>query len=118
GDGVNKIAILDPNATMVDPVTGATVMNEVLTIAGVTHDDDFPNNPFDLLKWHRLSDQTLSESIFRIQLLMAQSKTDLPLLSLSAGFRPKERNSRMICRCAALAASAPVPPRPVSCTAR
>jgi len=51
GDGVNKIAILDPNATMVDPVTGATVMNEVLTIAGVTHDDDFPNKPNAVREW-------------------------------------------------------------------
>src|SRR5882724_3012800 len=51
GDGVNKIAILDPNATKVDPVTGATVMNEVLTIAGVTHDDDFPNNPNAVREW-------------------------------------------------------------------
>ncbi len=48
GNGVNEIAIVDPNATMVDPVTGATVMKEVETIAGVTPDADkiaegFPN---------------------------------------------------------------------------
>ena len=36
GNGQNKLAILDPNATEVDPVTGATVMNEVLTILGPT----------------------------------------------------------------------------------
>ena len=28
--------ILDPNATQIDPITGATVMKEVLTIAGPT----------------------------------------------------------------------------------
>jgi hypothetical protein len=38
GDGVNRIAILDPNDQEVDPVTGARVMEEVLTIAGPTPD--------------------------------------------------------------------------------
>jgi len=38
GDGVNKIAVLDPNTAMVDPVTGANVMDEVLVIAGPTPD--------------------------------------------------------------------------------
>ena len=36
GSGSNKIAILDPRNTEIDPVTGATVMNEVLTIVGPT----------------------------------------------------------------------------------
>lgn len=42
GNGDNKLAILDPNATMIDPITGATVMKEILTISGVTPDGPAP----------------------------------------------------------------------------
>jgi hypothetical protein len=43
GDGHNRIAILDPNATENDPVIPTTsVMKEVLTILGVTPDPNFP----------------------------------------------------------------------------
>ena len=42
GDGINKLAILDPNVAAVDPVSGATVMKEILTIAGVTPDPILP----------------------------------------------------------------------------
>jgi len=36
GTGANKVAILDPNATMDDPITpGVTVMKEVMTVLGV-----------------------------------------------------------------------------------
>ncbi len=51
GDGVNRIAVLDPNAAMTDPVTGATVMQEVLTIAGPTPDDEQPNYPNAVREW-------------------------------------------------------------------
>jgi len=36
GDGVNRIAILDPRATRPDPISGLAIMDEVLTIAGPT----------------------------------------------------------------------------------
>ncbi len=46
GDGVNKLAILDPNDTQIDPVTGQPVMKEILTIAGVTPDEEQVNAGF------------------------------------------------------------------------
>jgi hypothetical protein len=42
GDGKNKIAILDPDATEPDLVYGNPVMKEVLTILGETDDPDHP----------------------------------------------------------------------------
>ena len=53
GDGVNKIAILDPQASMTDPISGATVMQEVLTIAGPTPDEDLRNasHPNAVREW-------------------------------------------------------------------
>jgi hypothetical protein len=52
GDGVNKLAVLDPNATEPDPLLPSTsVMNEVLTIKGVTRDPNFPNLPHAVREW-------------------------------------------------------------------
>ena len=36
GNGSNKIAVLDPMNAEIDPVSGATVMKEVLTALGPT----------------------------------------------------------------------------------
>lgn len=51
GDGVNKMALLDPNDTMTDPVSGASVMKEILTIAGPTPDQDYPGIPGAVREW-------------------------------------------------------------------
>jgi hypothetical protein len=52
GDGHNRIAVLDPNATEKDPVIPSTlVMKEVTTILGVTPDPDFPQYPGAVREW-------------------------------------------------------------------
>ena len=52
GDGVNRVAILDPNDAQLDTNTGAVVMKEVLTIAGVTPDPSFyPTWPNAVREW-------------------------------------------------------------------
>jgi hypothetical protein len=52
GDGVNRLAILDPNDQMTDPISGATVMREVLTVAGATPDAEFlPTFPGAVREW-------------------------------------------------------------------
>ena len=42
GDGKNRIAILDPNQSQVDSISGNPVMKEILTILGPTPDPGFP----------------------------------------------------------------------------
>lgn len=42
GDGLNRVAVLDPNRSEADPVTGTSVMREVIAIAGPTPDGDPP----------------------------------------------------------------------------
>ena len=52
GNGVNKIAILDPQNSEMDPISGATVMNEVLTIKGPTPDPSYTNSwPNAVREW-------------------------------------------------------------------
>jgi hypothetical protein len=52
GNGLNKVAILDPNDTMTDPISGATVMKEVITVLGVTPDEEYSTNfPGAVREW-------------------------------------------------------------------
>jgi len=52
GDGVNRVAILDPNDTETDPITGATVMKEVISVVGPTPDPAFrPGLPNAVREW-------------------------------------------------------------------
>jgi hypothetical protein len=54
GDGVNRIVLLDPNATEVDPhasSNGMLVMREVLTVAGPTPDPENPSLPDAVREW-------------------------------------------------------------------
>ena len=52
GNGHNRIAILDPNATEKDPIIPTTkVMKEVITKLGVTPDPDFPQFPGAVKEW-------------------------------------------------------------------
>jgi hypothetical protein len=51
GDGVNKLAVLDPNATGPEAVSGLNTMAEILTVKGPTKDTDFPNSPNAVREW-------------------------------------------------------------------
>ncbi len=46
GDGVNQVAVQDPNASMTDPITGATVMKTILTVTGPTPDQSGRNEGY------------------------------------------------------------------------
>jgi hypothetical protein len=56
GDGVNRVALLDPNATQIDPHTsapGLVEMREVLTLIGPRPDDENygPQFPYAVREW-------------------------------------------------------------------
>jgi len=42
GNGLNRMAVLDPQASHTDPVSGVTTMAEVMTVLGPTPDADHP----------------------------------------------------------------------------
>jgi hypothetical protein len=48
GDGQNKVAVVDPNNSMTDPISGATVMATVITATGPTPD---PSHPGGVREW-------------------------------------------------------------------
>ena len=52
GDGVNRIAVIDPVDQMLDPISGVPIMREVLTVAGPTPDvDKLPLWPNAVREW-------------------------------------------------------------------
>ncbi|HEX6812084.1 MAG TPA: hypothetical protein VF384_10715 [Planctomycetota bacterium] len=42
GDGLNRLGVFDPHASMVDPISGALVMNKVIDVLAPTPDPTFP----------------------------------------------------------------------------
>lgn len=52
GDGVNKVAVLDPGVAMTDAYSSVQVMNEVFTLAGPTPDSQYVANfPGAVREW-------------------------------------------------------------------
>jgi hypothetical protein len=71
GDGVNRVALLDPNSTQLDPhssASGFPEMREVLTLIGPTPDDDNygPQYPYAVREWciNTAAVNPLTSSIF------------------------------------------------------
>jgi len=50
GNGVNRLALVDPNTSFVDPISGATAMNPFLTVKGVTPDPDYVSSYPDAVR--------------------------------------------------------------------
>ena len=48
GTGTNQLAVIDPRATQIDPISGRTIMKEVLTILGVTFE---PGSAVAVKEW-------------------------------------------------------------------
>jgi hypothetical protein len=52
GDGVNKLAVVDPGTAATEPVSGFAAMKEILTVAGPTPDaDHLPTLPNAVREW-------------------------------------------------------------------
>jgi hypothetical protein len=53
GDGVNKVAVQDPNATAIDPISGAKVMKPILLMTGPTPDQTLRDqgHPLAVREW-------------------------------------------------------------------
>lgn len=51
GTGRNKMALVDPNDTWTDPISGNTTMKAIATLLGPTPDQDFPNHPGAVREW-------------------------------------------------------------------
>ncbi len=51
GNGLNRVALLDPNDSQVETYSGFNCMTEVQTVLGVTPDFAFPNFPGAVREW-------------------------------------------------------------------
>src|SRR5262249_36075701 len=54
GDGIHRIALLDPNTTQIDPhptAGGLVEMREVMTVIGCRPDSDYQPSPYAVFEW-------------------------------------------------------------------